>query len=104
MPTRNRDSLGRNRLANRIAAFAARRAATATGFVSQPEPRSIGLQARGKQLLSGNILLAGFLAEAPGTALWDIPPPDPGFLTEAHGFSWMDDLAALGTSPLLVRA
>jgi uncharacterized heparinase superfamily protein len=99
MTTRTQDSLGGKRFANRIAALAARRAVSATGFVSQPEPRSIGLQARGKQLLSGNVLLAGFLAEKPGTLLWDIPPPDPAFQAAAHGFSWLDDLVALGTSP-----
>lgn len=96
---RRRDSTatGRPGLSDRLAARAARRATAATGFVSQPDPRSIGLYARGKQILSGNILLAGFLAEAPGTDLWDIPPPDPAFGAEAQGFSWLDDLAALGT-------
>lgn len=96
---RRRDSTatGRSRLPDRLAAWSARKAPPATGFVSQPDPRSIGLYARGKQLLAGNILLAGFLAEAPGTNLWDIPPPDPAFGAEAQGFSWLDDLAALGT-------
>jgi uncharacterized heparinase superfamily protein len=83
--------------ADRYAAFAARRAKPAAGFVSQPEPRSIGLFARGKQLVSGNILFAGHLAEAPGALLWDIASPDPAFDAEAHGFAWLDDLAALGS-------
>jgi uncharacterized heparinase superfamily protein len=99
MPTRTGDRLGQTWAANRLAAWSARRAVAATGFVSSPEPRSIGLHARGKQILSGNVLLAGFLAESPGTALWDIPPPDPAFTAEAHGFAWLDDLVALGTSP-----
>ena len=94
---RDRTATGRSSLPDRLAAWAARRTVPATGLVSQPDPRSIGLYARGKQLLSGNILLAGFLAEAPGKDLWDIPPPDPAFGAEAQGFSWMDDLAALGT-------
>lgn len=92
-------STARTGAANRFAAWAARLAPAATGFVSSPEPRSIGLHARGKQLLNGNILLAGFLAEAPGTCLWDIPAPDPAFAAEAQGFSWLDDLVALGTQP-----
>jgi uncharacterized heparinase superfamily protein len=71
-------SSGMDRLADRLAAFAARRARPAGGFVSQPEPRSIGLYARGKQLVAGNILLAGHLAEA-------------------QGFAWLDDLVAYGT-------
>jgi uncharacterized heparinase superfamily protein len=92
-------SAARTGAANQFAAWAARRAPAATGFVSAPEPRSIGLHARGKQLLNGNVLLAGFLTEAPGTRLWDIAPPDPAFTAEAHGFSWLDDLVALGTAP-----
>jgi uncharacterized heparinase superfamily protein len=89
------------RLADRYAALAAGRAKPATGFVSQPEPRSIGLYARGKQLTAGNILLAGTLIEAPGASLWDLAP-DPAFVAEAQGFGWLDDLAAYGT-PQAVR-
>jgi uncharacterized heparinase superfamily protein len=92
------------RLADRLALLAARRARPAGGFVSQPEPRSIGLFTRGKQLLAGNILLAGHLAEAPGISLWDITAPDAAFAAEAHGFGWLDDLAALGTREAQVRA
>jgi uncharacterized heparinase superfamily protein len=88
-------------LADRYAALAAGRARPATGFVSQPEPRSIGLYARGKQLTAGNILLAGHLAEVPGVSIWDVVP-DPAFVAEAQGFSWLDDLAAYGT-PAAVR-
>ncbi|MFZ1469522.1 MAG: heparinase II/III family protein [Paracoccaceae bacterium] len=99
MAQRERISPGIAPVANRLAAWSARRTVAATGFVSQPEPRSIGLYARGKQLLSGNILLAGFLAEAPGATLWDVPPPDPAFQAQAHGFAWLDDLVALGNSP-----
>lgn len=95
MRRRDSNATGGPRLSDRLAAWSARRAAPATGFVSQPDPRSIGLYARGKQLLSGNILLAGFLVEAPGTLLWDIPSPDPAFEAEAQGFTWLDDLAAI---------
>ena len=87
------------RLANRYAARAARRVPGATAFIAQPEPRSIGLYARGKQILAGNLLLAGHLAEAPDTEIWDIPSPDPAFTDEAQGYAWLDDLAALGTGP-----
>ena len=68
----------------------------ATGFVSQPEPRSIGSFAKGRQLASGNIMLAGHLIEAPNAMLWDIAPPDLMFAQDAHGFGWLDDLAAAG--------
>ncbi len=93
-----------DRLADRLAVLAARRARPAGGFVSQPEPRSIGQYTRGKQLVSGNILFAGHLAEAPGAQLWDIPSPDPAFSAEAHGFGWLDDLAALGTTEARTKA
>ena len=92
-----------DRLADRLAVLSAQRARPAGGFVSQPEPRSIGLYTRGKQLLSGTILMAGHLAEAPGTLLWDIAAPA-GFASEAHGFAWLDDLAALGGKTAQTRA
>ncbi len=76
------------------------RAEPATGFVSQPEPRSIGLFARGKQLLSGNFVISGQVITAPNASIWDIkiaPPKDGYFLPdERAGFTWLDDLAAVG--------
>ena len=71
-------------------------AGSASGFVSQPEPRTIGSFARGRQLCAGNFLFAGFLVEAPGSDIWDIPMPDGVFEAEVHGFGWLDDLAAVG--------
>lgn len=82
----------------------ARRARPARGFVSQPEPRSIGSYARGKQILAGTILMAGSLVEAPGQSLWDIPAPEPEFGAEAQGFAWLDDLAAHDTAEARSRA
>ncbi|HMO06431.1 MAG TPA: heparinase II/III family protein [Paracoccaceae bacterium] len=90
--------------ANARAARAAARSAPATGFVSSPEPRSIGMHARGRQLVAGHFTLAGRLIEAPGVPLWDALPPDPAVLAEAHGFLWLDDLAALGDAPARARA
>ncbi|MBL4916959.1 heparinase II/III family protein [Tabrizicola sp. DMG-N-6] len=83
------------RLANRYAVWRACAAPPATGFVSQPEPRSIGLVARGRQLLAGNFLLAGHLVEAPGTSIWDVPTGATAFHEAAQGFLWLDDLAAV---------
>jgi uncharacterized heparinase superfamily protein len=68
----------------------------ATGFVSQPEPRSIGLYARGRQLVAGNFLFSGHLIQAAGLSIWDIAIPDPAFEDEVQGFAWLDDLAAVG--------
>ncbi len=86
----------RTRLLNRLYAWASRRQRAATGFVSQPEPRSIGSFARGRQLVAGNLLFAGYLVEAPGAELWEIDAPDPAFEAQRQGFAWLDDLAAAG--------
>ncbi|KXF88880.1 heparinase II/III domain-containing protein [Phaeobacter inhibens] len=84
------------RLLNRYYARRARRQPGATAFVSQPEPRTIGSFARGRQLVAGNLLFAGYLVESPTTALWDVVAPDLAFDAERHGFAWLDDLAAVG--------
>ena len=47
------------RLMNRVAARRATLTRAATAFVSQPEPRTIGSYARGRQLVAGNFLFAG---------------------------------------------
>ncbi len=91
-------------LGNRLALWRAGRAHPATAFQSQPEPRTVGLYGRGKQLIAGNILFAGHLVEAPGRRLWDIAPPDAAFAAEMHGFAWLDDLAAVGDGAARGRA
>lgn len=89
---------------HRLQARLAGLARPATGFVSQPEPRSIGSHARGKQLVAGNFLFAGFLIEGSGSSIWDIAIPDPRFEEALHGFGWLDDLAAVGDSAARLRA
>ncbi|MDB5664811.1 heparinase II/III family protein [Cypionkella sp.] len=95
---------GKGSLGNRLAMWRALRAQAATGFVSQPEPRSIGLYARGRQLVAGNFQFAGQLVQAVGASIWDVKLDDPGAPTETHGFLWLDDLAALGDSAARTRA
>ncbi|WP_294226264.1 heparinase II/III family protein [uncultured Shimia sp.] len=92
------------RFNHRVAARISTRAQPATGFTSMPEPRTIGLYARGKQLVAGNFLFAGHLISAPKTSLWDIAVPDEVFAEEQHGFAWLDDLAAVGDMPARERA
>lgn len=92
------------RLLNRAHARASARARMATAFVSQPEPRTIGLFARGKQLIAGNFLFAGQLIEDPEASIWDLGSRSPHFLEETHGFAWLDDLAAVGDGPARIRA
>lgn len=89
---------------NRWQARRATWARPATGFVSQPEPRTIGSYARGRQLIAGNFLFAGHLIEAPDQGIWDLPTPDPAFAEALHGFAWLDDLAAVGDAAARSRA
>ncbi|WP_435256800.1 heparinase II/III family protein [Thioclava sp. FR2] len=89
---------------SRLAVWRASRGPKAAGFTSSPEPRSIGMVARGRQLCAGNYLFAGQLVEAPEMGLWDITAPDEDFAAEAQGFVWLDDLAALGDGAARQRA
>ncbi|MGR3615018.1 MAG: heparinase II/III family protein [Paracoccaceae bacterium] len=86
----------RIRLLNSLYARLSRRQRAATGFVSQPEPRTVGSFARGRQLVGGNLLFAGYLVESQDTGLWEVEAPNFDFEAERHGFSWLDDLAAVG--------
>ncbi|MBK0325987.1 heparinase II/III family protein [Rhodobacteraceae bacterium F11138] len=86
----------RDRVLNRIFARLSTRQKAAVGFVSQPEPRTIGTLARGRQLMAGNLMFAGYLIQSPQSSLWDEPAPNPAFDAERHGFAWLDDLAAVG--------
>jgi uncharacterized heparinase superfamily protein len=104
MPTPNSVSARLTRWMNRLHARVSSLARPATGFVSQPEPRTIGSYARGRQLMAGNYLFAGHLVEAPGGSPWDIAPPDADFRNALHGFGWLDDLAAVGDAAARARA
>ncbi len=92
------------RMMDRAHARRAALARPATAFVSQPEPRTIGSFARGRQLSAGNFVFAGILVQQPDTSIWDLPEPDPSFTEELHGFVWLDDLAAAGDMPARQRA
>jgi uncharacterized heparinase superfamily protein len=89
---------------DRYAMWRALKAPAARGFASQPEPRTIGLYARGKQLLAGNFVSGGLVVERPGVAIWDVPFADPATAIEVHGFAWLDDLAAVGDFAARKRA
>lgn len=83
---------------NRYYARRSLRQKSVTGFVSQPEPRTIGSFARGRQLVAGNLLFAGYLVESRDNGLWDVKAPNAAFDAERHGFAWLDDLASVGDS------
>lgn len=92
------------RLLNRLAARRAAIGRPATAFVSQPEPRTIGSSARGRQLIAGNFLFAGHLLQEPQTGIWELAVPDHGFAAALHGFGWLDDLAAVADATARARA
>ncbi len=97
-------SARRTRWMNRFHAKRSARARPATGFVSSPEPRTIGQIAKGRQLLAGNVLLAGYLVEWPDGTFWDIALPAAAFEGALHGFAWLDDLAAVGDARARAKA
>ncbi|WP_300515552.1 heparinase II/III family protein [Aliiroseovarius sp.] len=104
--SKHQDVFSRRRVrwANRWHARRAARAQPATGFVSQPEPRTIGAFARGKQLVAGNFLFAGHHVADPDASIWQIAAPTPEFAEELQGFAWLDDLASLGDYEARIRA
>jgi uncharacterized heparinase superfamily protein len=104
MSKRNSFSARSTRFLNKIHARMAAKGKAAKGFVSQPEPRTIGSFARGRQLVAGNCLFAGYLIEAPDGDVWDQRSPDHKYESELHGFGWMDDLAAVGDIAARSRA
>ncbi|WP_084667926.1 heparinase II/III family protein [Nioella nitratireducens] len=83
------------RFANRWAAWRAGYGPNPKGFTSQPVPRSIGSDARGRQLMAGNLLFAGVLVQMPRDVPWALDPPSDAFEDELHGFEWLDHLAAV---------
>ena len=89
---------------DRLDMWRARRKPVAVGFENQPEPRSIGLYARGKQLVAGQFILGGVLVEKPDVAIWDLAYPDADMQVQAHGFGWLDDLAAMGSLKAQAKA
>ncbi len=84
-----------SRLSHRWAALRAGWGPQMRGFRWQPEPRFPGSAARGRQLLAGNFRFSGSLIEAPDTSPWDLTPPTDSFEAALHGFTWLDDLAAV---------
>ncbi|SHE36183.1 Uncharacterized conserved protein, heparinase superfamily [Ruegeria intermedia] len=92
------------RFQNRLYARLSQRRKPVSGFVGQPEPRTVGSFARGRQLVAGNLLFAGYLVEAPDTGLWEVAAPNAAFDDERHGFAWLDDLAAVGDAAAREKA
>lgn len=67
------------------------------GLSLEPEPRTIGSMERGRQLISGTFRMGGHLVEGPDPKIWALPAAEAEFDEDRHGFTWLDDLAALGS-------
>lgn len=87
----------RARLRDRLAAWRAGLIAAEARFAAPPEPWLIGDPGRGRDLVAGHLAFGGARAEARGRTPWAVQPPGPAFVAALQGFSWLDDLAALGT-------
>ena len=94
----------RIRFMHRFHALRAGRCDVTTSFARAPEPRTIGVVARGKQLIVGNFLFAGLLVEGPDRSIWDIATENPAITDELHGCAWLEDLAAVGDERARARA
>ncbi|MEM9318629.1 MAG: heparinase II/III family protein [Pseudomonadota bacterium] len=77
-----------------------------TGFSSQPQPKALGEAVRGRQYLAGNLMFAGELVELPPNVQtpWEIAPPSADYSAALHGFAWLDDLTAVGSTSALETA
>jgi len=49
-------------------------------------------------------MFVGTLVQDPDGSIWDLPRQGPDFDEELHGFTWLDDLAAVGDPPACERA
>ena len=104
MPHANTWRARRIRFMHRVHARRAARVKAATAFVSAPEPRTIGVFARGRQLIAGNFLFSGLLVEGPDHSIWDIAQANPSVTDQIQGCAWLDDLAAVGDDRARERA
>ena len=95
------DHLGRK---TQALAKSTRRGKVAKAFTSQPMPRGVGNSSKGLQLAAGNFLIGGRLVKEPDEMIWDVEKDHIEFQTKAHGFFWLDDLAANGSRTCLDTA
>lgn len=54
--------------------------------------------------MAGNFLFSGHLVEDSGADIWALPYTDAAFQEEIHGFTWLDDLAAVADGQTRDRA
>lgn len=81
-------------LLDRVAARLSWQRGRVTALVAQPAPRGTGQFARGKQMLAGNLLIAGELLDCQSGVPFKAQTPQA--VDALHGFDWLDHLAAVG--------
>jgi uncharacterized heparinase superfamily protein len=89
---------------HRYHARRAGRAVIETGLTQAPVPRTIGVVAKGQQLIAGDFLFSGFLIEGSPLSIWDIAEQQAGIMDDVQGCAWLDDLAAVGDEQARTRA
>lgn len=94
----------RIRFMHRVHARRVARKDISTRFVVPPEPRTIGIVGRGKQLIAGKFLFSGLLIEGPRRSIWHIVTENASVIDEIQGCGWLDDLAAVGDEAARERA
>ena len=72
--------------------------------MSYPEPYEIGSVEKGKLLTSGNLKFHNELIKISNHSLWEIQGTDVALDYYLHGFSWLNDLAAVGSYEALKLA
>ena len=89
---------------DRLLIWSDRRRQVEAAFLIDPAPRDTGRVNRGQKMLAGEFMFLGYSVEAPDTAIWDLPIPEPAFQEALHAFGWLDDLAATGAGDQRARA
>ena len=84
-----------SRILDRIEAKRATLSRPATAFTYNPEPRTIGSFARGRQLCAGNFLFSGHLLQEPETGIWDLDAPDSDFAEALDGIAALAEIPAV---------
>ena len=69
-----------------------------------PEPYEIGSVEKGKLLTSGNLKFHNELIKTSNHSLWEIQGTDVALDYYLHGFSWLNDLTAVGSYEALKLA
>ena len=77
------------------------KAVTTEGIRIVAEPRMIGSAGRGRKILSGKLPFGSEECPIPAGGIWETEGGNRRLLSWIHGFTWLDDLAALRDGPAI---